>query len=112
MQRNLLHRGNAWDWWEHLCVYVAMSRDGENRSCCKAREGTVGGVVRCGSGELLCQRSLWLHSFTPEGLEMRPGQALGHPLTSAAPSFCSVEVHLQEKMSGARLCHAVLMAPA
>lgn len=57
--------------------------------------------------------SLWLHGFMPEGLEMWPGHTLGHhPLISAAPSFCSVEVHLEEKMSGARLCHAVLMAPA
>lgn len=47
-----------------------------------------------------------------EGLEMVPGHTLERPLTSAAPNFCSVEVHLEEKMSGARLCHAVLMATA
>lgn len=89
-----------------VCFYVVMSRDGENRTCCKAKEGSVGGVVRCDSGELLCQRSLWLHGFMPEGLEMQPGQTPGHPLTSAVPNFCSVEVHLEEKMSGAVSCWA------
>lgn len=112
MQRNLLHPGNAWDWWEH-CVGLCDDEQGwREQELLQSEGGTVGGVVRCDSGELLCQRSLWLHGFVPEGLEMVPGHTLGHPLTSAAPNFCSVEVHLEEKMSGAQLCHAVLMATA
>lgn len=59
MQRNLLHPGNAWDWWEH-CVCLCDDEQGwREQELLQSEVGTVGGVVRCDSGELLCQRSLW-----------------------------------------------------
>lgn len=46
----------------------------------------------------------------PEGLDIQPGHAPGHPSASTAPNVYLVEVHLEEGASGAWLCHAALTA--
>lgn len=100
MQRNLLHPGNAWDWWGHYVCLCDDEQGWREQELLQSKGGHCGWGLRCDSGELLCQSSLWLHGFMPEGLEMQPGHSLGHTLTPAALTFCSVEVHLEEKTCG------------